>query len=968
MVKPGLGLFAGRRKSQGNTIEDVDAFAAPHAHVHDSAPGAESGSAGGGFRVMTSAEADARKREEKRRASEKASSKFRPFSGFGGAGMKGRNLSYEEDSPASSKRDSKSSSGTGGSRPYKYNNGQFGSTSTLPSSADTDSNDNIFAVPRPHVSHQHSSPVSLSTYKKQLPSIPRPESRAYEPTSPVASFGRVRAMTSSSYASTAKPPTLDADLNFGASNFDDMFSGMDRKESPDMIGRTSPGRSLLNGKRGFQAEPIKIDRKQEVEVEPPLASWDSRDSGDNLMSSSPDRDSPPPPPPPHKFSQYAPVALHSPELNGSFVNPYSSPRRSGMAPKQTRESSPEPGPSSLSSAAPSQHTSVSSHTTASNNTPKAPTRQAPTRPAPTRPAPTPQSDTDDEEEDLFSSSKSHAPVQKPAPQQKTRPPPRAVDDQGRRMMSEAEFRAQQKRATQQAAESDTDPEDYDDDEEEAQQKAEQEAIARRKKQQMDLARESMRRTTTTPGTPGNSNRPESMAESFSMGFPSEISNNADQWEDEDIPLGILAQHGFPNRNKPPVHPANAMPSFVRNQSQGSLPDRPASAGNLGARGSQFRPAFARNLPADPHVSFIGGGLVQPMNRESMGFSRGPGSVYGDPAGMYSEPHLPTPSLVEQIQMRDNSKPKYTGGASNKQPQGGPFTGAMAAQMNPQVNNNPTRMSMNNPGMQGMPGMNPMQPMSPMMNMNAMGPNGMPMMPGMNNGMQYQNEYMAQVQQMQQMIAFQQAQLAQMQNLQQPQQQQQFPQNRMSMMQDPRMSMGQDPRMSMAIPGNNSFLSVPGGIQGQQRPMSMMSATSQQRPYSTGSHMMPNGPHSYSQSSPQLPHIPMQGGFAPSIAPSERSNVGLSKRYRPVNTAGNNDNQSTVSSMTLQASGGATQTQGQGTKAAVKSILKKGKKTEEEEEDERWNKMLARRKGKKDKKGGSGGGDDLADIVRGMDNL
>jgi hypothetical protein len=96
MVKSGLGLFAGRRKSQSNVLEEADAFTASP----DVKPAADSG----GFRVMSSTEADARKREEKRRASEKAASKFRPFSGFGNAGNKGRHQSFDDESPASSKR------------------------------------------------------------------------------------------------------------------------------------------------------------------------------------------------------------------------------------------------------------------------------------------------------------------------------------------------------------------------------------------------------------------------------------------------------------------------------------------------------------------------------------------------------------------------------------------------------------------------------------------------------------------------------------------------------------------------------------------------------------------------------------------------------------------------------------------------------------------------------------------------
>jgi len=96
MVKPGLGLFAGRRKSQGNVIEELESKP-----IADASPGADAGS--GGFRLMTTTEAEARKREEKRKQ-EKAASKFRPFSSFGGAHIKGRNSSFDDESPASSKR------------------------------------------------------------------------------------------------------------------------------------------------------------------------------------------------------------------------------------------------------------------------------------------------------------------------------------------------------------------------------------------------------------------------------------------------------------------------------------------------------------------------------------------------------------------------------------------------------------------------------------------------------------------------------------------------------------------------------------------------------------------------------------------------------------------------------------------------------------------------------------------------
>ncbi|KAF1971445.1 hypothetical protein BU23DRAFT_471080 [Bimuria novae-zelandiae CBS 107.79] len=939
MVKAGLLGFAGRRKSQSNVLEEATAV--------DPAPPAEPPSGGGGgFRLMSTTEAERRKNEEKRRAQEKAASKFRPFSSFS-AGNKSRNRSFDEDSPVSSKRDSKSSSGTQSSRPY--NNGQFSSTSTLPSSADTDPSDNLFALPRPHMAQHGSSPagISASPYKKQLPPVPPSEYGGYgEPPSPGGGVGRVRAMTSSSYASTAKPPTLDADMNFGSTSFDDLFSGLDRRPSPPEHAVESPGRSLLAGKRTFHAEPIKIDRQ--LEVEAPLQSWDSRGSADNLMSSprSPENDSPPPPVPPHKYGQYAPVASHSPDVElsgppGHHDSDAPMARQSAMSHKSQRESSPEHEDTSKSSStAPSLQTPFSSRSGSDITTPKAALRTV------TSPI------SEGGDDNMFAPPKQRqSPVSQPVappPAEQPRPQPPA-NDSGRRVLTQAEFRAQQQRAMAQSHQDSSDEEDYDEDEEEAQERAAQEAIARRKKQQMDLARDHMRRTTTAPGT---LNRPESRNESFTMGFPSETSLQADEWEDEDVPLGILAQHGFPNKNqgKTPVQPANAIPSY--------LPDRPASAGPGDSRASAFRPVFARHLPDDPHASFIGGGLVRPTVRESMGFNnRGPASIAGDtvsnmhmnmPTMGYPEPQLGAPSLVEQIHMRDMTKQKYMGGASNKKPTEGPFTGMLGAQMNSPVQSGTgTRMSMM-PGMQGT-GMG--------MNMNMMGgPMAMPMMPGQMSYPMQQNEMMQmqQFQQMQQMLAAQQMQIQQMQmqQAQDPRMSMAFPSN----MSDPRMSMAfpnqqmlhpqQDPRMSMT---SSSFLNIPG----IQRPMSIMPVGSQQTPQPHRPHSTPLGG---SMAAP-----PLLNGYTPSIAPSERSNIGLSARYRPVAT--HTDTKSS-SSMTLQASGGASQNP-----AMVKGILKNKSPVVQDDDDDGWGKMAAR-KNKFNVNGGTQGSadDSLHDLVRGMDGL
>lgn len=96
MVKPGLGLFTGRRKSTSNVLEDVvDSTPSPDG---SNAANADSG----GFRLMSRTEVEKATERRKTMEREKSSSKFR-FSGFGGNG-KGRVQSFEEDSPGSSKR------------------------------------------------------------------------------------------------------------------------------------------------------------------------------------------------------------------------------------------------------------------------------------------------------------------------------------------------------------------------------------------------------------------------------------------------------------------------------------------------------------------------------------------------------------------------------------------------------------------------------------------------------------------------------------------------------------------------------------------------------------------------------------------------------------------------------------------------------------------------------------------------
>ncbi|KAI8935803.1 hypothetical protein NX059_007320 [Plenodomus lindquistii] len=851
--------------------------------------------------------------------------------------------------------DSKSSSGTQFSSSRPYTNGQHGSTSTLPSSTDTSSDDNLFAnVHRPPIPQHSSSPVaySVSGIRKQLPSLPslpRTSSGVSYKDQLSHASSRSRAMTTSSYASTAIPPKLESNLNFESSSFDDdMFSHINPKPSPEMP-REPAGRSLLSEKRTFQAEPIKIHPK--LDVEPPLKSWDSRGSADNLMSSPrSDNESPPPPPPPHHYSTYAPVALDSPTLQSSGTFQDSDAhfvRKSFIESKGYRDSSPEQQPdSNTSSSAHSYDTPYSSRSATASSTTTNTTPKAPLAPTATH--------ADSDEEEMFTPNK---PAPKAAPQTarkvtapavlQQRPTSASTAANGSRVMTQSEFREYQKRQLSQPnADESSDDDDYED-EEDAIKKREEEEVLRRKNQQMHFAREAMRRSTTAPGNP---TRPESSVGNVNMdmGFPSEVSMKADEWEDDDVPLGILAQHGFPSqaRNRLPNQPPGAMPSYI--------PDRPASAGALGQHTPQAHmPAFARGLPADPYSPYVGGGIVRHANRESLGFNgfaRGPTSIAGDslaggmgvPAPMmYQDAGLSQPSLVDQIQMRDMHKPKYMGGASNKRQEGGPFTGILGQRMNPVGQQQaPTRMPQ-------MPLMNPMmgmqaQPMGGQMPMMGMGM-GMGMNP-MGFPMQQQTDYnmqMQQFQQMQQMIAMQQFQMQQMQAMQNP-----LPQ--------------QDPRMTMAtansnfggnMMGNGSFLSVPGmqgGMPNQQgRPMSFMSGNGNQQQPQMQSFMGPGG------------------GYTPSIAPSERSNIGLSARYRPV--VNHSDSVSNGTSMTLQASGGAAP----GKPGVIKGILKKGSPQpqisvrESDEPEEDWGKLAARKNKAAGKSKENDNGNGLEELTRGL---
>lgn len=420
------------------------------------------------------------------------------------------------------------------------------------------------------------------------------------------------------------------------------------------------------------------------------------------------------------------------------------------------------------------------------------------------------------------------------------------DGQPKKVMTRAQFERYRKEQenTEKASTSDaSDDENYNyDDDDEAERN--RQVAKQRRKQEAHLAvyRQQMKKVTgEQPSELPNIGQVRSGPERATAGTPERTSNSTPTFsfdkapgnskgsddEDEDIPLGILAAHGFPTKSRPPaaLGTAGANP-YIRYTSE-SYPAPPMStAGGSVAGGGKPLPPFARNLPQDP---YYGASLVNPSNRESLAFGAGGGSVYGG----YST--NPNPGGLVGVIAGEERARALRRGSPNAQ-------GNYAAPL-------PQGMAQTQMGMQ--PGMWPMQTM-----------------PTVNDP---QSQMIAQMMQM---------------NMQLMQSVQslaggaaQVPQPGMPL------SFGPSSQQQMI----NGFLSPPGqssrptsmdshsasGSAGQgQRAMSMMGSINGSLWPSKGNQRMTMMSGSFMGNQ----------GYAPSIAPSERSNVGMPSRYRPVSIA------------------------------------------------------------------------------------
>ena len=298
-------------------------------------------------------------------------------------------------------------------------------------------------------------------------------------------------------------------------------------------------------------------------------------------------------------------------------------------------------------------------------------------------------------------------------------------------------------------------------------------------------------------------------------------SSAEEEEDEDVPLGILAAHGFPNKNRPPnqlAHSSSNSNLRAVSQSQAGAPS--VAGAESTKRGSL--PVFARQLPQDP---YYGAGLVNQSNRESMGMQNSSLAPMAGSVASTAHPHHPA-GLVGVIAGEEKARAMRRGSPNI---QGG-FDLPPSMQHPGMVRSQTT----GHMGQMPIPGMMPPMPMSP-------------------------GDH-AQLQMSQQMTQMMQMQMQWMQQMTQM----------MSPGQLPPMMPGQPmPPQMMGPPGQApSFMGPPPDASHRQ---SMMPPPLGQRSMSTLSPSMANW------------NAP-QNNYAHSIAPSERSNVGLASRYRPVSIA------------------------------------------------------------------------------------
>ncbi|KAK4861123.1 hypothetical protein LT330_004039 [Penicillium expansum] len=434
---------------------------------------------------------------------------------------------------------------------------------------------------------------------------------------------------------------------------------------------------------------------------------------------------------------------------------------------------------------------------------------------------------------------------------------------GNKVMTPSQFehyRQQQelRRSNSDATKSDdeSDHEEFDDEQDEVEKQRETERQRRKQEAHLSVYRQQMMKITgqqapvqsLRPVMSGASNSTPNLNPSrLSVLGEKSNSGKSSEEEDDDVPLGILAAHGFPGQNRPPTRlnnvssnpnlRASMQPPYISSSNSVSGADPNASRGSL--------PPFARNLPRDP---YFGAGLVNNANRESLAF--GGGSVYGGS----SSPAPPPGGLVGVIASEERARAMR---------RGSPNTQAMHE-------------------MGGVPRPYSMMPQQQQQNVSAGEQASIQLSQQMTTMMQMQMQWMQQMMQIQGGQGQPMMQGMPMPPMMMPGGAMAMPPMGPPSISGPQSMAGNPNFRPMSMP--TSVLNAPPSLPHiDQRTMSMMDPNISTR--RTGSPM------------PNLSGTPFRPntGYAASIAPSERSTVGMAPRYRPVSTMQPESNYAVASS-------------------------------------------------------------------------
>lgn len=406
------------------------------------------------------------------------------------------------------------------------------------------------------------------------------------------------------------------------------------------------------------------------------------------------------------------------------------------------------------------------------------------------------------------------------------------------------YRQQQelRRSNSDASKSDDSAVSEFDEEDEAEKNREAERQRRKQEAHLSVYRQQMMKVTgqqspgpsLRPEVEGTSNTPNPGVRAPNQGSNSGGGKNSEGDDDDDVPLAILAAHGFPNKSRPPSQlGVSKSTSNLRASYQPAVPSPGQMPGEQGQNNRGSLPVFARNLPRDP---YFGASLVNPANRESLAFGGG-SSPQGSPS-----PGLPPGGLVGVIASEERARANRRNGPNAP----GPYEHQV-----------------------GMAGMNHYSSPYP-----AMAPN-LPGMPVLHNGLSpMENTHMQLSQQMTQLMQTQMQWMQQMMHMQGMPGvpgTQGTPQSQMSRgFPSPPANADMRPK---SLPSSPALNAGPMGPRADQRTLSMLD---------------PNMSRWRNPQPPQAgpahgnrPDSPSGRGYATSIAPSERSNVGMAPRYRPV---------------------------------------------------------------------------------------